>query len=138
MRRQFDLLKEDQDYLEFLGLPWETIKEGRMLWVLIHDYELPNGYEPKKVSVAINIAAGYPRTQLDMVYFSPSISRTDSKPIGALAQQTIDGKIWQRWSRHRTKQNPWREGVDNLVTHVALIEFWLDREFQIRPYAIPA
>lgn len=138
MRRQFDLLKEDQDYLEFLGLPWEAIKEGRMLWILLHDYELPEGYEPNKVSVAINIAAGYPRTQLDMVYFNPSIRRADNKPIGALSQQTIDGKIWQRWSRHRTKQNPWREGVDNLATHIALIEFWLDREFQIRPYAIPA
>ncbi len=137
MRRQFELLDEDQGFLENLGLPWETIVEGRMLWLMVHDYYIPEGYSQDKISLAINISNGYPRTQLDMVYFLPAISRIDGKPIGALAQMIIEGVIWQRWSRHRTPKNPWREGVDNLATHFALIDYWLEREFILKPYAVP-
>lgn len=138
MRKQFELFEEDQDYLESLGLPWETIVEGKMLWILVHEFKLPEGYKQEKVALAINMPAGYPRTQLDMVYFHPAITRNDNQPIGALAQQNIDGNSWQRWSRHRTRKNTWREGVDNLATHFALIENWLEREFKLRPYAVSA
>ncbi|MDN5203936.1 E2/UBC family protein [Fulvivirgaceae bacterium BMA10] len=138
MRRQFDLLTEDQGFLENLGLPWEALNENSMLWILVHQYPLPKGYEQLTVSLAVHVAFGYPRTQLDMVYFNPHICRLDKKPIGALALQNIDNKIWQRWSRHRSALNPWRDGVDNLSTHFALIEYWLQREFIIKPYAISA
>jgi len=138
MRRQFDLLSEDQEFLENLGLPWETITDGRLFWVFQHNHQLPLGYSNRDVSVAVNIPGGYPRAQLDMVYFCPTITRLDKMPIGALSQMNIDGQIWQRWSRHRTSKNPWREGVDSLATHFALIDFWLEREFILKPYAVPA
>ena len=138
MRKQFELFEDDRDFLESLGLPWETIVEGKMLWILIHEFNLSTEYKEGKVSLAINMPTGYPRTQLDMVYFYPAISRNDNQPIGALAPQNIDGKTWQRWSRHRTRLNAWREGVDNLATHFALIEYWLEREFKLRPHAVSA
>ncbi len=81
------------------------------------------------VMVALRIETGYPDTQLDMVYFYPHLARCDRQPIGALASQTLDGKDWQRWSRHRTGQNPWRPGEDDLASHLALVEHWLEREF---------
>jgi len=34
----------------------------------------------------------------------------------------LDNKTFQQWSRHRTPANPWREGVDNLGTHVPLAD----------------
>ena len=53
------------------------------------------------------------------------------KAIGATRnKQAIDGKTYQRWSRHRTAQNPWKAGFDGLETHVYLIEDWLVREFE--------
>jgi hypothetical protein len=55
--------------------------------------------------------------------------RADGVPIKALAQQQIDGTGWQRWSRHRTPQNPWRPGVDSVATHLVLVDQWLLREF---------
>lgn len=137
-RREFDLSDEDQGFLETLGLPWETIRERGQLWVLIHNYQLPLGYAQKVVSIAINIPSSYPRAQLDMVYFYPSISRKDGHRIGALTTLAMDNKTWQRWSRHRTRHNPWREGVDNISTHFALIENWLQREFNKIPYEVPA
>jgi hypothetical protein len=136
VRREFDLLAEDKEYLDGLGLPWETVYSNGFNWVLIHKYPLPNFYNLAEVSIGIEIAVGYPRTQLDMVYFFPALSRKDGHAIGALSDRSVDGKNWQRWSRHRTQSNPWREGVDNLSTHMACVEFWLEREFKLRPCAI--
>jgi len=137
-RHEFDLSDDDQGFLQTLGLPWETIKERGQLWVLIHNFEPSNGYVQNQVTVAINIPSAYPRAQLDMVYFFPAISRKDGHRIGALTTLALDNKTWQRWSRHRTVKNPWREGVDNISTHFALIENWLQREFNKIPYEVPA
>ncbi len=137
-RHEFDLSNDDQGFLEALGLPWETVRERGQLWLLIHNFEPPHGYAQKQVTIAINIPSAYPRAQLDMVYFFPAIVRLDGHRIGALATLHLDGKTWQRWSRHRTAKNPWRAGVDNISTHFALIENWLQREFNKIPYEVPA
>lgn len=137
-RKQFGLPEEDVEYLESLGLPWEALSDGAGKWVLIYDFQVPAGYNVEKTIVAIKIDPGYPRTQLDMAYFLPHLSRRDGKPIGALSAQIIDGKNFQRWSRHRTGQNPWREGVDNLATHMSLVSVWFSQEFEKRSNAIPA
>jgi hypothetical protein len=131
MRRDFALPESDTDYLDSLGLKWETFScEGN--WAIVHDYPLPGGYNVQHASLGLKIDPGYPVSQIDMVYFSPHIHRTDGKSIGALAMQIINGTQWQRWSRHRTAANPWRVGVDEIATHLILIQHWLEREFQIR------
>ena len=127
IRRQFQLPANDIKFLNDYGLAWETINDGSQ-WVLIHDFPTPQGYNEDKVTAAIRIETGYPITQLDMVYFSPTLSRLDGKPIGATqCSQQIDNKPYQRWSRHRTPQNPWIPGQDNLGSHIILIEKWLER-----------
>jgi hypothetical protein len=133
LRRQFDLLPVDREFMEEYGLPWETIVDGSQ-WVLIHNFPVARGYNHATVTAAIRIETGYPNTELNMVYFYPGLARTDGKPIGATeAQQALDGKSYQRWSRHRTPANPWKIGRDYLGTHVILIEDWLDREFEKCP-----
>lgn len=130
MRRQFDLLPEDEQLLNDYGLPWETVVDGSQ-WVLIHDFPTHEGYNHKTVIAAIRLETGYPNTALDMVYFNPALARTDGRPIGATqAVQQIAGVSYQRWSRHRTAQNPWRPTIDSLGTHIVLIEDWLQREFE--------
>lgn len=131
MRKQFQLPIEDSSYLELLGLKWETIQE-RGNWVIIYDYPIPDGYNIQKVNIVLKIESGYPISQIDMVYFYPNLVRKDNKMIGALANLQLDGKNWQRWSRHRTNANPWRSGIDNIETHLLLINYWLEREFKIR------
>lgn len=137
-RRQFNLLEDDVEFLESLGLLWETLSDATGMWVIIYDYPVHSGYNVQKVTVAIKIEPGYPRTQLDMAYFLPALSRADGQPIGATSTQMIDGKSFQRWSRHRTGQNPWREGIDNLSTHMGLVSYWFKQEFEKRPNAVPA
>lgn len=134
LRRQFDLLPQDQRFLDEYRLPWETIVDGSQ-WVLIHNFPtLHEGYSHQTVTAAIRLETGYPVTALDMVYFFPGLSRGDRRTIGATeATQQIDGQTYQRWSRHRTGVNPWKPGQDSIGTHIILIEDWLAREFERCP-----
>jgi Prokaryotic E2 family E len=129
LRRQFELLLEDEQLLNDYGLPWETVVDGSH-WVLIHDFPTHEGYNHKTVTAAIRLETGYPNTALDMVYFHPPLARLDGRIIRATeAVQQIAGVTYQRWSRHRTDRNPWRPSFDSLGTHIVLIEDWLEREF---------
>jgi len=128
IRRQFDLMKEDNSYLQSLNLAYETVFDGGVRRVLIHGFSIPNGYTVAIASIFVNLQPGYPDTQIDMAYFYPELSRADGKAIGALSPVTFDGKNWQQWSRHRTSGSAWRMGEDNLSTHMALVMDWLNQE----------
>lgn len=136
LRRQFDLLPQDWQFLEEYSLPWETIIDGSQ-WVLINDFPTQHeGFNHPSATAAIRMETGYPNTELNMVYFFPALARRDGRAIGATqARQSIDGKVFQRWSRHRTPLNPWKIGQDYLGTHILLIEDWLAREFERCPPA---
>lgn len=128
-RRQFQLPSDDTAYLNGLGLEWETILWDNVRWLLIHRWQVPDGYNHHEISVALEIPANYSDSQIDMVYFNPPLARLDSKPIGALAARDIDGVQYQRWSRHRSGTNPWVPGVDDVASHLCLVDEWLNREF---------
>jgi len=131
MRKDFTLPEEDVAYLDSIGLNWETYRESNQEWLIVHDYCLPEGYNVSVVDVLINITSGYPIAPLDMAYFNPSLLKKDGSSIKATeAIITIDGKTWQRWSRHRTAQNPWQPGIDNIITHFLSIKYWLEREIK--------
>lgn len=133
LRREFELLEEDEAYLATLQLPWEAAKLANQNWILVHDYPIADGYNVKTATMAIRMIGGYPTSGLDMVYFYPALSRVDQQPIGALTGHPLDGKTYQQWSRHRTSANPWRVDIDNLSTHIPLADFWLSNEFVKRP-----
>ena len=73
------------------------------------------------------IPSGYPTSPIDMFYFRPPILRIDGGEIASLADETHFGRIWQRWSRHYLPDQ-WRDGVDNVATHIAFIENVLKSE----------
>lgn len=130
MRQDFGLPEEDVDWLEGLARPFELVQEGGAQRVVLYDWPVPAGYNVDKVAINVRIDPGYPDAQIDMAYFHPGLARRDGRPIGALSEESFDGRIWQRWSRHRTPANPWRPGIDNLGTHFALIDDWLARELR--------
>jgi hypothetical protein len=129
LRQDFRLPESDEEYLTSLGRPWEAILDGNSRWVLIHDWRLPCGYNHETTSVGLLIPANYADSQIDMVYFSRDLARTDGKAINALSTHLIAGACWQRWSRHRTGRNPWRPGIDDIASHLSLVVDWLGREF---------
>ena len=130
LRRQFELPLSDVEFLDRHGCPWETISENG-LWVLVHDFHTPEGYNHSTVTAAISISLGYPDAPLDMVYFHPGLKRKDGCDIKQTGVwQEIDGRSYQRWSRHHAPENPCLEnGAYGLETHMCLIEDWLAREF---------
>ena len=130
MRRDFKLLPVDLDFLNEFGCEWESIHDGSQ-WVLLNQFPLPVGYAQDHAVAAIRLETGYPDAQLDMVYFYPELTRFDGELIRKTnCTQVIEGRSFQRWSRHRTPQNPWIPGQDSLGTHIMLIEDWLEREFE--------
>lgn len=130
MRRAFDLPEGDREHLDARGRPWETIIDGSQ-WLLLHEYPIVDGYNHSTATAALLIAPMYPETQIDMVYFYPHLTRRDGKAIPALSDHALDGKTFQRWSRHRPDE-PWRAGVDDVGTHLLLVDEWLRREFRVR------
>lgn len=130
LRREFALPEDDEAHLDARGLPWETIVSQGTRRLIVHQFPVPNGYNHATVTVAIQITPGYPTAALDMVYVDPPLVRTDGRAIGALTGVPVHDKTFQRWSRHRTNENPWRPGIDDLAAHLALVEEWFAREFR--------
>ena len=127
-RQDFSIPQVDQEWLDKVSSHYELVSENGVLRVVLYGFPLPAGYDRNQVDVNVRIDPGYPDTQIDMVYLHPPVARADNVPIRALANDSFDGKIWQRWSRHRTPANPWRPGLDNLSTHFSLVEEWFARE----------
>lgn len=129
-RRDFTLPEADVDYLNSLEKSWETFREGGNQWLLIHSWDIPEGYNVKSTTLALLIPPSFPDVQIDMFYFADDLSCKSGKAIKALSHETINGKRYQRWSRHRTPQNPWRPGIDDLRTHLTLVDDCLAREVE--------
>jgi len=129
VRKEFDLPEEDVEHLDARGLPWETLVEGNAHWLLIHDFPVPEGYRMRKATMALMIPSTYPTTEINMFYVSPFLELTSGRAIRQTqSRSTIRGVTYQRWSRHRTGQNPWRPGIDNVATHLGVAEECLARE----------
>jgi len=129
LRREFDLPDDDAEHLDARGLPWETLREGNALWLLVHEFPVPAGYSHRLVTVALQIPGDYPTAEINMAYFAPDLALESGRSIRQIqARATVRGVSYQRWSRHRTPQNPWRPGLDSVATHLALVEEWLRRE----------
>jgi hypothetical protein len=130
LRRCFQLLAVDERYLDGTGLRWETILEGERRWLVIQGYGLLPGYAPEVCNLALDIPKDYPTAQIDMFYFAPAVARSDGVIVPSVqVTASVEGITYQGWSRHRNQSNPWDPYTDNVVTHMALVEYSLAREF---------
>ncbi len=128
MRRVFVLPEIDREFLDSRGKAWETLIEGQSRWVIIDGFALPRGYNCSAAAMALVLQDSYPDVQIDMAYFFPALARADGKEIRALSDQPLDGKAWQRWSRHRVGEDAWRPGLDNIETHLLYVSAFLAQE----------
>lgn len=125
-RGQISLPNQDVDYLD--SIHYVEHQEGNNQWLIFPNYKLPPGYNLDFADLAIHIPPGYPRTRLDMFYFSPNLSLNSGKPINALSHLNFAGRSWQRWSRHRPQngEGAWIPGVSNLQSHMNMVTHWLE------------
>jgi hypothetical protein len=117
--------------LDSNGLDWSTRKDhqGRNI-LTIYQYPLPSGYREKVADISFIIPNNFPESQIDMAYFYPALTRADGIDLKAITGETFFGLSWQRWSRHRTPDNPWFPGEDDIGTHLAYVEGWLRSELK--------
>lgn len=126
-RRDFAVLPQDEVLLQRRGLHWETALDGGRRWLLIHSYPLPEGYQRRPTTIAIEVPVSYPGSHLDMFYCNPAVRRLSGAPIPRTEHvETIFGAGFQRWSRHRQ----WDPTRDTLATHLALVDESLRREVE--------
>lgn len=128
MRQIFQLPEEDEACLTDGGYQWEAVIEAGTKWLIIPAYNIPDGYNQRVAHLALRIPPSYPDDQIDMVYFSPALALANGRAIKSLTPHILDGKPYQQWSRHRTSENPWRPGLDNIATHLLQVDTWLRRE----------
>jgi Prokaryotic E2 family E/Multiubiquitin len=128
-RRDFRMLPVDERHLDALGMTWSTLIDQGRRWLVIEGFQLPAGYNVASVQMAVEVPGTYPASEIDMFYVSPALALTSGRVIEQTqVTETIATRPFQRWSRHRGQQSPWMPGVDNLVTHLALIESALLKE----------
>jgi hypothetical protein len=126
MRREFNPLPDDKQYLDRHFPNWESLKTG--MWILLPHFVLPKGFTFEAVTAAIQMPTNYPLTELNMVYFHPAVVRMDGSIIKATEHKPIiDGMEYQRWSRHY-KPGQWNPEECSLATHVMAIYGWLEKE----------
>lgn len=124
-RRDFSLRPEDEHYLDEMGYCWETRLVGNARWLIIHDYELPDGYNHHQINLALLITSGYPVNMLDMFYVYPPLVRVNDVNIPATeATVAIDSVAFQRWSRHRS----WNPEIDSVISQLAMADGCLQKE----------
>lgn len=127
----FEILEKDSEYLKQAFGNFKTIVEVSRRWLIVDNYKLPEGYNHQNISIAIEIPIAYPQAEIDMFYTYPRIKLANGlNPSCTEVDQSIEGKAYQRWSRHRSSLSSWNPVVDSVMTHFALIEESIIREVQ--------
>jgi hypothetical protein len=128
-RRDFALLDADEDYLDRLGLCWETVTEGEQRWLLIHDYPVPAGYTVAVTELALLLPPTYPQAAVYGFYAYPPLALPTGRPIDRTQMRgTIRGREFHGWSRHRGPNDPWNPTKDNVATHLAMVDAAIAKE----------
>lgn len=130
-RRDFSLLEIDETHLNAFAALWETVVENGRRWLIIHAYQIPTGYTAVETKLALEIPATYPGSQIDMFYCYPPLALPSGREIPSTqVRAIIDNVEFHGWSRHRGSTSEWMVGVDNVVTHLALVESALQKEVE--------
>jgi hypothetical protein len=121
--RAFELLDADEEYLNRVGLRWETIIEAdQRRWLLIHNYSVPDGFTAKLTLLALEVPPTYPQAALYGFYAFPPLALASGGAIpNTQLRGTIRGQEFHGWSRNRGAV-AWNPNKDNVVTQLTLAD----------------
>lgn len=115
------LPERDREYLAAEGLDVEVTADGGMICVLLKNYELPEGYTPRRTDLLLRLSPGYPEAAPDMYWCDPVVSLArGGEPEASQVRENYFGRTWQRFSRHLAPGH-WRPGIDGLQNYLCLI-----------------
>jgi Prokaryotic E2 family E/Multiubiquitin len=125
----FALLDVDEYHLNRLGLRWETIIDANRRFLLIHNYPLPVGYSADRTLLALEIPPTYPGAQIYGFYADPPLGLSSQRPIDSTQlRANILGREFHGWSRNRGPALPWNSAIDNVMTHLMMVDAALAKE----------
>lgn len=131
-RRDFRLLKKDEEFLNNRGFHWETVIEDGRRWLIIRSYPLPSGYQISSADIASDIPQSYPAAEIDMFYcYPPILTLANVEPPTTTVRVQIENKQYQRWSRHLNGATKWDINSDSVISHIGVIDECLAREVEV-------
>jgi hypothetical protein len=83
---------------------------GGWQFLVISDFELPQGFEPKRVELLVKLPPGFPDAAPDMFWVHPAVRTAAGNVPRATSTERLLGKNWQRFSWHLTA-GAWKPGV---------------------------
>lgn len=114
----------DLQHLRARGLTFCASISGNFIDVVIPGYGLPPGLDPDTSDLLIRLPAhGWPDVKPDMWWFDPwiKIAATGGYAPASDTPEELQGRRWQRWSRHFPASN-WQPGLDGLGSYLAMID----------------
>jgi hypothetical protein len=94
---------------------------GNEIHLVILDYPVPAGYDHATTDLLLRLPRQWPDGTPDMFWTAPhlKIAASGSWPNASAHLMDIDGRRWQRWSRHY--RDRWRVGVDGLENLLVIV-----------------
>ncbi len=86
---------------------------GGWVFVVITDYELPEGFAPKRVNLLVKLPPGFPDAAPDMFWVHPEVRGPNGIVPKNTSPELLLGKQWQRFSWHLAA-GAWKPGVSKL------------------------
>jgi hypothetical protein len=95
-------------------------------FLVLQDYPLPDGYEPRTVRLLVKVPPIFPTAQPDCFWVSPRLrARSGQAPAGT-SDQMLLGESWQCFSWH-LKPGAWVPGVSTLRDYMRCIRARFER-----------
>jgi hypothetical protein len=134
------LTQSDYEELKRMNVVFREIEAQRFL--IFTEFPLPSGtFSVSCCEILVVIPPAYPSQGNDMFWTWPRIERLDGKiipgtipaeiPEGNRDTRTVDGKVFERWSRHwNVGQQVWRAGRDNVVSIINRLSYVLSNSLE--------
>lgn len=86
---------------------------GGWSFLVISDYQLPQGYAPDRVRLLVKLPPTFPDAAPDMFWVSPAVRSPNGCLPRATSPERLLGEEWQRFSWHLAS-GAWTPGVSTL------------------------
>jgi hypothetical protein len=99
------------------GIPAERAvlhpQAGGWQFLVISDFELPQGFDPNRVDLLIKLPPAFPDAAPDMFWVCPAVRTPAGNAPKATSNEHLLGKNWQRFSWHLAA-GAWKPGMSEL------------------------
>lgn len=114
-------LAEDAKLLQASGRPVELVRDGQHIFAKFPGFRLPPArFNRPRTDLLVIVPLPYPEAKLDMFYTEPDLTLANGGiPRGAETIEMHVGRNWRRFSWHTST---WDPAVDDLLSHVGMIE----------------